>query len=48
MLAGSFHHAQNGAPLLRHADAALREVRLQAARHFGLWEWHGLGVSYFG
>ena len=36
MLLGGFHHAQDGAPLLRHAEPALGEVGLESARHFGL------------
>ena len=40
MLVGGFDHAQNRVPLLRHADSALGEVRLQPARHFSLRKWH--------
>jgi hypothetical protein len=40
MLARSFHYAQDGTPLLGHADPALREVCLQSARHFSLRKWH--------
>ncbi len=40
MLVGGFDYAQDGAALLRHADAALGEVRLQPARHLGLGKWH--------
>ena len=36
MLAGSLHDAEDGAALLRHADAAFGKVRLQAAGDFGL------------
>jgi hypothetical protein len=33
---GGLHDAQNGAALLGHADAALREMCLQAAWNFSL------------
>jgi len=36
MLGGSLHDAENGAPLLRHPNAALGEMGLQAAGSFGL------------
>ena len=42
VLAGSLHHAEDGASLLRHANSALGEVRLQSARHF-VW---GSGMLY--
>jgi len=45
MLARRLHHAQDGAPLLGHANSAFREMGLQPARHFGLWEWHTSGTS---
>jgi hypothetical protein len=32
----NLHHAQDGAPRLRHPDSALREVGLETARHFRL------------
>ena len=37
MFAGRFHHAENRAPLLRHADSALGKLRLQPARCLCLW-----------
>jgi hypothetical protein len=36
VFAGSFHHTQNGTPLLSHADSTLGEMGLQSARYFGL------------
>jgi hypothetical protein len=36
MFGGRLHHAQNGSALLGHADSALGEVRLKAARNFCL------------
>jgi len=40
MLAGRFHHAEDSAALLGHPDSAFGKLSLQAARHFGLRQWH--------
>jgi hypothetical protein len=42
MFGRSFYHAQDGAPLLRHADSALAKVGLQPARHFRLGKRHAI------
>jgi len=45
VLIGGLNDAQDGAALFGHADTALGEVGLQAARHFGLRKRHSTSPS---
>src|SRR5260370_41062937 len=47
MLVRHLHNAENGAPLLRHADAAFGAKRLQSTRYFSLrkWQWNAPVVA---
>jgi len=40
MLLGSFNHTKDGPSLPRHAQTSRHEFSLQAARSFGLGQWH--------
>jgi len=46
VLVGGLDHAQDGAALLGHADAALGEMRLQTAGDFGLRKGHDSSLAF--